>query len=76
MRIGIHSQEILKERCLKLVKKMKNNFPCADNVMDVWIADEVGDLVLEFNSFGIIGNSYLDFCDIELYLDGECNVII
>ena len=41
--------------------------------MDVWISNEgEKDLVLEFNSFGIIGNSYsddIDFCDIELYLN-------
>jgi hypothetical protein len=58
------------------------HWPCVDNVMDVWLADEAAagqatDWVIEFNSFGIIGNSHsdeIDWRDATLYLDGPCQV--
>jgi len=51
--------------------------------MDVWLCDGAmmahRDLVIEFNSFGVVGNSHsddIDWCDATLYLGGPCQVLV
>lgn len=67
----------LEARCQRLLERVQYNWPCVDNVMDVWLAEEGADsdLVIEFNSFGVIGHShsdYIDWTDVTLYLGGAC----
>lgn len=81
-KIGNISKEKLKERSQKLLGKVLNNLPCTDCVMDIWISDDNNDnsdLVIEFNSFGTIGNSYsddIDWFDAKLYLDNIFDIEI
>ncbi len=82
LRIDILTASELLQRCQRLVDRCQYDFPCIDNVMDVWIADQNSvddDLMIEFNSFGIVGNSHsddIDWRDPTLYLDNMCQVII
>jgi len=93
-RVGTLSESKLLNRCQSLVDKMKYSWPCVDNIMDVWIFDgdddidnnsgssssSSKDIVIEFNSFGTIGNSHadsIDWRDINLYLfESPCSITV
>lgn len=72
-RIQQLSDDDVRNRCEALYRKVDFSSPSCDTVMDVWLHDSQSELdqLIEFNSFGVIGNSHsdmIDWCDITLYL--------
>lgn len=72
-RIQKLGDEDVRYRCESLYNKVKFSSPSCDTVMDIWLHDYQSELdqLIEFNSFGVIGNSHsdlIDWCDISLYL--------